>query len=881
MESLPQTVAGSFASFRGKRLSHRVPVVSQEEELRSATCWVLDLLGCAAVQGFASPEELASKLVSSADHVAEASFNLVLCDLEQASALLASTPGCGVAAVVLVCPKRMNKQLLSSCLDSGARGYVAKPLRVQAIRGVLVRYLGEPDDAGGVSPGGGGGGGPGKYERVKTLGVGSCGEVSLVKRARDGVCFAMKEVHIATMGAGEQQKVLEELRLHKAFDCPCVVRYYTSWMQDDVACLLLEYVENGSLSGEIRRCRADNREVSDACAVDWAGQMILGLLYLHKKEVVHRDLKSDNVLGPDPNNCVKIADFGISKRLKGAALAKSLVGTLEIMAPERLRGIEQGIDAEPAEYGAESDLWSLGVVLYELATLKMPFSVPECEEPAQVKQQRLIARICGEEPEPLPFSRAAVLHKVVTGGLLRKRPSERPTASDLCRDQDLGSAIHRFLKRQKLLSHPSILEVVDVLPGEATEGSCIASSDLDVISFRHSSKNGHRPSLLSCNPSLEASSNYLDSSRMQLSELSGLFPKEFCEVLASTSSDYASTTASTAAPARSLGAEDLTSHKSNSQNSNLIGENGISSEKTAKQSLKVPEHSSERAPIQRQKTQDQLEHRHKTRDGSKPPTERSAGYDDEFVSPPPVPPAMPPPPEGLAQHSSDPGCLRLSLPVPAAAWDTNMSPKKTESGGYADAAFPGAPSKQKRRHRSSSRAKTQETQSCESPWSQMHPTPPRGASTTGDRFLDSCPPLLQGFRQQRATSASALVGRGNPELSLPLPRRHSRSKLDPLDSPPKTVPACSHLDADFALGKKSPGDEGRSGRSRSAATLEPMEAVAPRPAQSSSHLALPTLRMSNSRASSASSMGLPEPSGTRTIDGSRRCRSSSSVGLRC
>lgn len=370
---------------------------------------------------------------------------------------------------------------------------------------------------------------------------------------------------------------------------------------------------------------------------------------------------------------------------------------------------------------------------------------------------------------------------------------------------------------------------------------------------------------------------------MQLSELSGLFSKEFCEVLASTSSDTASTTASTVALARTSDAEN--SHSSSSHSSAL--ENGFSREKHEKQRLKVPEQSLGRAPIQRQKAQDQLEHRHEAGGGSTSPTQRSAGYNDDLVSPPPMPPAMPPPPEGLAQQSSDLGSLRLSLPVPAAAaWlhtpaDINTSPKKLESGGYADTALPSVPSKQKRRHRSSSRAKAQEpSQSSDSPWSQMNPSPPRGASTTGDRFLDSSPPLLQGFRPQRATSAGALIGRGNPDLSLPLPRRSSRSKLDPLDSPPKTFPVCSHLDADFAMSKKSPGTEGLSGRSRSAATLEPMEAIAPRPAQSSSHLAVPVRRISNSRASSASSVGLPEVSGTRSIDGSRRCRSSSSVGFR-
>ncbi|CAE7564248.1 unnamed protein product [Symbiodinium natans] len=148
------SIAASFASFKGQRLERRVAVLSVEQELCLATCWVLELLGSRA-KGFDDAEAL----------VEEATFDLVLCDLDLASALLeklATPSGRLSLSVVLVCPKRMDKRLLASCLDRGARGYVAKPLRVQAIRGVLLRYATPEEDAA-TSPAGGG---AGHYERA-------------------------------------------------------------------------------------------------------------------------------------------------------------------------------------------------------------------------------------------------------------------------------------------------------------------------------------------------------------------------------------------------------------------------------------------------------------------------------------------------------------------------------------------------------------------------------------------------------------------------------------------------------------------------------------------------------------------------------------------
>merc|ERR1711924_542992 len=74
-----------------------------------------------------------------------------------------------------------------------------------------------------------------------------------------------------------------------------------------------EYVEGGTLQDEVARNIAENTELPDAKVMELGAQILLALLYLHQKAMLHRDLKLENVLGPDADNCIKLADFGVAK----------------------------------------------------------------------------------------------------------------------------------------------------------------------------------------------------------------------------------------------------------------------------------------------------------------------------------------------------------------------------------------------------------------------------------------------------------------------------------------------------------------------------------------------------------------------------------------
>lgn len=470
--------SANFTAFRGPRLDLElsVLVVSGDEETRSGVAWVLKLFGCKHVLEATT----AQGAVALIEHMPNGEvLGLVFCDLPLTKDILSNisrVEGTQLIPILMICEKRFNRQEVSSLLGPGVVGYVAKPLRIQNIRGAVVKHIlqgaaaekeidheiSSCDHA--------------DYERMESVGKGAYGEVFLVRRRRDGICFAMKEMSIQGLDIRREKQVLTELRLHTSFNCPFIVRTFSAWLKDHMAHLLMEYVESGPLSRVVSNCRRDEQDIPNESIISWCGQMLIGLMYLHQKEVLHRDLKLDNILGPDSLDRVRLSDFGISRALAGEEQPMSIVGTPMAMAPERIAK-ETGV-----LYGTQSDLWSLGVVLYELATLHPPF---EARDGAGVANQ-LLTDISFRQPEPLPYARSEVLHRIVTGGLLQKQANARPTCSELCQEPSISAAIHSFLARHDLLDNPAVLEVINILPDTEDAAVRIDTSAVELSQMRSS-----------------------------------------------------------------------------------------------------------------------------------------------------------------------------------------------------------------------------------------------------------------------------------------------------------------------------------------------------------------------------------------------------------
>ena len=199
-----------------------------------------------------------------------------------------------------------------------------------------------------------------EYEIKRHLGSGHFGNVYLAKKG--GRCYAIKKV-VNT----EQNTARQEIRILKKVDHPNIIKYHGHYMEKRVLCIVLEYADKGTLERAMRRAE-------DAwCEVDvwrFIGHMSGALNHLHSMspQVLHHDLKPDNVLGvntpvgpPGRGHLTswKLADFGVAKMLtreaQEAYYGADNPGVATYMAPEVLEHFEN--------YTAATDMWSLGCLI--------------------------------------------------------------------------------------------------------------------------------------------------------------------------------------------------------------------------------------------------------------------------------------------------------------------------------------------------------------------------------------------------------------------------------------------------------------------------------------------------------------------------------------
>lgn len=231
--------------------------------------------------------------------------------------------------------------------------------------------------------------------------------------------YALKEIHLDELESDLEDESLEqviemmnkEVSIYKSLNHPNIIKYYTSFVENRVLYIVMELVEGQTLADYISSLKEKKQRLDEGRIWRFAIEMVAGLNYLHvEKKVVHRDFTPMNLMITKDNHHVKIADFGLAKQrgTQSSSSMKTFVGTIQYSCPEIVRN-------QP--YTEKADIWSLGVILYELATLNTPFAG---ENPLAIAR-----KIVEEDYEKLKSQDFSVLFVSFVQGCMTVQPEKR------------------------------------------------------------------------------------------------------------------------------------------------------------------------------------------------------------------------------------------------------------------------------------------------------------------------------------------------------------------------------------------------------------------------------------------------------------------------
>ena len=207
---------------------------------------------------------------------------------------------------------------------------------------------------------------------IKTLGKGSFSSVYLVQRKQDSKIYALKSVFLEKLSKRQQESSVNEVRILASIHHQNVISYKEAFWDDNTSSLniVMEYADDGDLYTKLKKMKQEKIFFEEKKIWDYAIQLIQGLKSLHDKNIMHRDLKSENIFLFKKNSQCKIGDMNVSKVLK-EKLLRTQTGTPYYASPEVWMN---------KPYSFKSDLWSLGCVIYEMCELKTPFSGKDMDE---------------------------------------------------------------------------------------------------------------------------------------------------------------------------------------------------------------------------------------------------------------------------------------------------------------------------------------------------------------------------------------------------------------------------------------------------------------------------------------------------------------------
>ena len=266
------------------------------------------------------------------------------------------------------------------------------------------------------------------YKYGRLIGQGAFGKVNIGLNVLSGRIVAIKSFDKNKLNSNSEnmKKILYESNLMKKLNHPNITKILEIFEDGNYFLIIMEYINGGNLFSFVKK----RRKISEKTAKFLFRQIILGIQHMHSKNIVHRDIKLENIL-IDLNNNIKICDFGISLILKSLSdILYDQCGTPMYMAPEILLSNK---NKQIGYIGPPVDIWSAGIALYIMLSGNLPFDISEISRDIKIEKEyneyanNIILQYCILSKEPKKIDDISDLAHDLLKGILNKNPKKRLT----------------------------------------------------------------------------------------------------------------------------------------------------------------------------------------------------------------------------------------------------------------------------------------------------------------------------------------------------------------------------------------------------------------------------------------------------------------------